>query len=300
MTPDSLGEEGFLRQVRSGLTIRFGPFRICLRSPLLEAARVFRRLYPDIKLEKDEGIRDFHVEVFPPSGVRRWWRPQVEFRLDGEKPFEPFPRDHAFPLFEWGLNYAIATRAHNYCLLHSAVLEKNGRCLILPALPGSGKSTLCAALMLRGWRLFSDEFGILQPETGRMLPMPRAIPLKNRSIEVIRRFEPGALLGPLFPKTRKGDVAHLAPSRSSLERQGEEGKAGWIVFPRFVPGSSTLVSSVSGSEAFVRLSNNSFNYHLLGEIAFRALTDLVRESECHALRYSDLDEAVAMFDRMVG
>jgi predicted ATPase len=29
--------------------------------------------------------------------------------------------------------------------------------VILPAPPGSGKSTLCAALVTRGWRLLSDE-----------------------------------------------------------------------------------------------------------------------------------------------
>jgi predicted ATPase len=33
------------------------------------------------------------------------------------------------------------------------VVERDGHALILPAMPGSGKSTLTAALVQRGWRL---------------------------------------------------------------------------------------------------------------------------------------------------
>ncbi|MBK9234594.1 MAG: hypothetical protein IPO19_00450 [Rhodoferax sp.] len=35
--------------------------------------------------------------------------------------------------------------------------------LVMPAIPGSGKSTLTAGLSLSGWRLLSDEFGALDP-----------------------------------------------------------------------------------------------------------------------------------------
>lgn len=217
-----------------GLGFQAGPFRIRLKSQLPGLLEVFRLLYADIELDGPGGIFDFHIGMTTPATVRRWWRPQVIFRLDGFEPFEPFPLSHAFPLFEWGLNYSIATRAHQYCFLHSAVLEKNGRALVLPAMPGSGKSTLCAALMLRGWRLFSDEFGILQPQSGELLPLPRVIPLKNESIEVIREFSSEAVMGPLFPKTRKGDVVHVAPTTESVERQHEGAKPAWILFPRFL------------------------------------------------------------------
>jgi HprK-related kinase A len=220
--------------------------------------------------------------------------------LDGQVPFEPYPRGHAFPLMEWGLNYAMALRSHQFCLLHAAVLERNGKALVMPAMPGSGKSTLCAALMHRGWRLFSDEFGILDPRSGQLLPIPRVIPLKNASIEVIRHFAPEAVMGPLFAGTRKGDVAHLAPTPESVARQAEGALAAWIVFPRFQPGSDTSLQPVPGSQAFVRLSNNSFNYHLLGETSYRALTAMVKGCDCHSFEYSDLDEAVQLMGELAG
>jgi HprK-related kinase A len=288
------------RAADEGLSLTFGPFRVRLRTPLSPLLDTLRRIYGPLSLHAPTGIHDFHVEVNHPPGLRRWWRRQAIFFLDHEKPFDPFPEDHAFALFEWGLNYAIATRAHRYLMLHSAVVEKEGRALVLPAMPGSGKSTLCAALMLRGWRLFSDEFGILRPEAGVLQPMPRAIPLKNESIEVIRRFAPSAVMGPLFPRTRKGDVVHVAPTPESVERQDEGAFPAWIVFPRFEPGARTKLEPIPGSQAFVRLSNNSFNYHLLGETAYRSLTGMVKGCDCYNFHYSNLEEAIQVMDRLAG
>ena len=292
---DELAEQA----AAEGICFTSGPFRIQLRTSLRALVATFRQLYGELPVEPVGGIRDFHLEVAPASGIRRWWRPQAHFFLDGQRPFEPYPLAHAFPLFEWGLNYSMALRAHQYCLLHSAVVERGGRALILPAMPGSGRSTLCAALMLKGWRLLSDEFGIVRPDTGELLPMPRAIPLKNASIEVIRAFSPQARLGPLFAGTRKGDVAHLAPTADSLQRQQEGASPAWILFPRYRAGSATRLRPLARSQAFVRLSNNAFNYHLLGETAFLALTRTVEACQCHTFEYSDLDEAVALLENLV-
>ena len=265
---------------------------VWLKSPIRSFWDVLQKLYPRLPVVEGECIHDFHVQLVSPRNLRRWWHPQVLFLLDGERVFEPFPREHSFPLFEWGLNYSIATRAHRYCLLHSAVLERNGRAMILPALPGSGKSTLSAALMHNGWRLLSDEFGILRPELGTLVPMPRAIPLKNESIEVIGKQIPSAIMGPRYTKTRKGDVAHVAVTEESIARQTEEAMPAWIVFPRYERDSGLQLDPVLGSEAFVRLSNNSFNYRLLGEVSYLSLTSMVRSCDCYNLVYGDLARAV--------
>jgi HprK-related kinase A len=200
-------------------------------------------------------------------------------------------------LLEWGLNWCIATQAHQFLMLHSAVVEKNGDSLILPALPGAGKSTLCAALSHRGWRLLSDEFGLIEPETKRVLPLPRAVPLKNRSIEVIRRFAPEAHLGPVFENTRKGTVAHMRPPGDSLARQREPARPRWILFPRFQANADLTIRPIEKAVAFIRLSQNSFNYRLLGALGFRTLAPLIRTCNCYSLRFGDLDEVVAALDR---
>ncbi len=229
---------------------------------------------------------------------RRPFAPQAVFKTDTEAPFAPFPLSHAFPLLEWGLNWCIAMRAHQFLMLHAGVVERDGRALILPAVPGSGKSTLTAALALRGWRLLSDEFGLVDWQTGVIHPLPRPIPLKNRSIPVIRAFSPEAELGPLFPKTRKGDVAHLRPPGDSRQRQHETARPAWIVFPRFRVGAKMRLAALPDSLAFARLSQNSFNYRLLGASGFQALETLIRGCHCWSADFGELDAMVTALDQL--
>jgi len=284
-------------ELNERLSFRTGPFAVSLVTDYPPLFDYFALFYPDTVIDPGSAIHSFHVRVQRPRGVRRWWRPQIGFYVDEGSPFEPYPLDHAFPLFEWGLNWCIAMRAHQFLMLHSAVVERGGGALLLPALPGSGKSTLSAALALRGWRLLSDEFGLYDPKDRRLVPLPRAVPLKNESIALIRAFSRDACLGPVFPKTRKGDVAHLRPPGDSLVRQAETAAPRWIVFPRFQRGQTVELKAIPKSEAFVRLAQNSFNYAFLRGEGFDALTHLVQSCDCFSLAFASLDEALLALDR---
>ena len=203
------------------------------------------------------------------------------------------PAEQALPVLEWGLNLVIALRCHCFLMLHSAVLERNGRGLLLPAAPGDGKSTLCAGLAHRGWRTLSDEFGLIRPGTREMVPIPRPMALKNDSIEIIRAFAPNAHMGPATHGTRKGTVAHLKPTTDSVLRQSETAPASIVIFPRWVAGAEYSLQEVTQGEGFMRLASNAFNYELLGEAAFCTVRDIVGAARCYDLVYSDLEEATA-------
>jgi HprK-related kinase A len=236
---------------------------------------------------------DVSVEVRRVDGVRGFVRPQCEMLCDGIRQLEPFPLDTSLPLLEWGTNYALATRLFCYLLLHAGVVERNGRAIVMPALPGSGKSTLTAALTLRGFRLLSDEFGVVRLNDSRLLPMLRPLALKNESIDVIQRFDPTAVIGPRYPKTHKGTVAHLAPLAQHVDARHEAASPGLVVFPRFDPSTRLELEPVKKTRAFARLAVNSFNYQAMGPDGFDALARLVHESSCWQLRYSDLDSAMS-------
>jgi len=297
MSPPRLREQD-LPTTRRASTYRYivGPFVTRLVSYIPELSERLIWFYGDTATAAGDRYVHFNIQMRSGSPVRRWTAPQAVFQSEDQTPFQPFPRDHAFPLLEWGLNWCIAHRAHQFLMLHAGAVERGGRALILPATPGSGKSTLTAALIYRGWRLLSDEFGLVDHGGECIHPLPRAIPLKNRSIDVITAFAPQAALGPVFPRTRKGDVAHVRPPLDALQRQQETATPGWIMFPRYVPRQAVRIRPLEKSLAFTRLAQNSFNYRLLGAAGFRGLRRLVQHCPCYAVEYGDLQEVVAAID----
>lgn len=297
----SSSRRGWLRRrsACAGGIYRLGPFAARVDTPLRGLRELIAWCYGKPLPPSAEPIVQFVVRVDHGPVYRRLFAPQAVFHADTQTPFAPFPRDHAFPLLEWGLNWCIATRAHQYLMLHAGVLERDGHALILPALPGSGKSTLTAALALRGWRLFSDEFGLLDWRTGLMQPLPRPIPLKNRSIDIIReRVRSQEDLGPTFSKTRKGDVAHLRPPPESRRRQDEMARPAWIIFPRYRAGQPLRITPLNQSLAFTRLSQNAFNYHLLGATGFDALKGLIEGCHCWSAEYGDLASILSALEQL--
>ncbi len=286
------------RLAGTGLGLRFGPFNLTIRSDLKSFGSLAHSLYAPYPLPEAGEMTDFHVGIRRPRGMRRWLRRQACFTIDGQSPFAPYTVEHAFPALEWGINWCVATRAHHLLMLHSAGVERNGRAILFPASPGDGKSTLCTALIHSGWRLMSDEFGLVRPEDGMLLPLPRLIPLKNESIDVIRRFRPEAIIGPAFLETRKGTVAHVRPPLESIRRMHEPARPRWFVFPRWIANAPLTLEPMAKSQAFLMVATNAFNYEVLDEAAFRLVADLVGSCDCYSLSYSDLDEAVAALDEL--
>jgi hypothetical protein len=284
------------RRLRHGeLILEIRPFAARVRSPIEAVARGLARLYGDFQVLHPSAFADFHLALAPPAGLRRWVRPQVMFSLDGFSPFKPLPADQAFPMFEWGLNWCIASHAHGFLVIHAAVVERGGRAMVMPAPPGSGKSTLCAGLVSKGWRLLSDELCLLEPASGLIHPLARPVNLKNESIDVIRSYHPGAVMTEPVRDTTKGTVAHLKPPGDSVSRAAEAAVPAWIVFPRYVPASSSTLEPVGKAPTLMKLVEQAFNYDVLGVRGFRAAADLVDRCACYEFTYGNLDDAVATF-----
>jgi HprK-related kinase A len=222
----------------------------------------------------------------------------VRLIVDGRAPQDDLPRAHALAALEWGINLVIALRSHSFLMLHSGAVERNGHVMLFPAWPGSGKTTLCAALIHRGWRLFSDEFGLVRPSTLEALPIPRPMPLKNESIDVIKAFAPEAELGPTILNTRKGTIAHVKPPRLSIRDAAHAANVRWIVFPQWVDGVDLECEEMPKADAFLTLATNAFNYEMLGETAYAAVRDLVNAARCYRLVYSDLAQAVSVLSAL--
>lgn len=289
-----LGEA--MRQGRFRLDI--GRLRVKIKSGIPHFPVVFTTLYGRHSCGVSGGEYDFDISITPPNWLRRHIARNVVFELSGERPFLPVDAGHAHALFEWGLNWTIGSFAHNYLILHSAVLETRGAGVLFSAVSGSGKSTLAAELALSGWRLLSDELALLD-ERLELIPCVRPVSLKNLSIDLIQSRHPEAVFGPLATNTHKGSIAHLPAPGDSIRRGSESANPRLIVFPKWVDGAALRMRAVGQGQAAMRLIDQSFNYSTLGASGFQRLARLVSSTEAWEIEYSSLDEARDALDELV-
>ncbi len=283
-----------------GVRARMGPFVFGMKTTLPALFDPIHLLYANYPLEPEHDFIDFEVAVAPRSLREKWLSRHASFIIDGETPsFPSFERSLALPMFEWALNWCVFTRPHQYLILHSAVVERHGCAVILPGQPGAGKSTLCAGLSLRGWRLLSDEVCVMRPPSIRLIPVPRPIGLKEESINVIRAFEPAVIMGPAIPGTRKGTVAHMQVDEKSVAAGQTHATPRLIVFPSWRAGVGLSLEPFSKARTLLRIAQDAFNFSVLGTQGFETLANLVDACDCYTLTYGSMDAAIEKLNELI-
>ncbi|MBK9028860.1 Hpr(Ser) kinase/phosphatase [Candidatus Propionivibrio aalborgensis] len=293
-------EAELVGRLRCGeLLLNLGPFVARLRTDVATIAHDIALVYADFNTSPNDTFADFYVEVSLESGLRRWVKPQVRFYFDGRPSFIPLPAAQAFAMLEWGLNWCVAAHSHQYLIIHAAVVERDGRAAVLPAPPGSGKSTLCAGLVNRGWRLLSDELALFDMDSNLIYGMCRPVNLKNVSIDVIKQFAPDAVMTQPVPDTTKGTIALMRPPVESVKRMNQPARPTWVVLPKYAAGAPPMLVRHSRARCFMLIAEQSFNYHIHGSRGFDAVGQLIDHSQCFQLTYSSLDDAERVFDDLL-
>lgn len=273
------------------------PFSVAVNNSSRYLYDAIRQLYP----ANIFGPIDSNVVYDFDLTVKRRWAGLVGEYLVGSasEHFRMSEQAHLPAIFEWAFNWSVASFQHYYLAFHAAVVQKDNLTLILPAEPGSGKSTLSGILMLRGWRLLSDESCLLDIKTGMVVPCVRPVSLKNHSLSVIRQRYPEAPLKLQIENTIKGTVGYLLPSDASWQGYDSPCYASHVIFPQY---SSTLTQTVfepiAVEQGILRLIQNSFNYSVLGAEGFAALSGLVRRVKLMQLQYADTDEMLSLLEQL--
>jgi HprK-related kinase A len=288
------------RLAGDGLPIQFGPFVCHLTLRIPEAVAPLHELYASFPIADDDEPIDAYITGLVARSGRAPWKRLARLYIDGE--FHAVVNDPAIavPSLEWTMNWAIGTRANQYLLLHAGALEANGGALLLPAPPGSGKSTLTAGLASRGWRLLSDEFAVLREDTLEIRPCPRPISLKKGAIEAMRAYSPKMVLSTVFPGTFKGTIGYAIPPPASVEAQHVPSQPKAIVFPKWRQGAGVEITPLTPLQAYLRLILNAVNYELIGEPAVATVNELVQRCPACLFEYSDLDEAGKILAERLG
>lgn len=315
-TPDRIISPSNSAQTRRALScgelkFRVGPFvaRIGTGYPLLQ--QDFLDIYDGYPLAGPDDFVQFNLKVDPVSLLRRWYRPKV--MADGgfvNSPFVPLPGDLAILALEMGLNWQVGTKSDQFLIFHSGVVARDpepagqgeagiSRAVLMAGQSGAGKSTLTAGLAYNGWRLFSDEFALLDTDSLMLYPYPRPISLKNESVDLmVERLGADAFSRP-FLNTPKGTIRYLKAPAESLISGRRPAKLDLVVFPQYGPGVPPQVAEFAGAEAFAMLRSATVNCDRLGLDAFNAIADLVEHCRFFRLQYDSLDMAMQMVDDLM-
>lgn len=297
-TLSSLSDKDARSLLKAGnLQLRVGPYIYRLQTDLPEVIDGLSGLYADFPIASSDSFTDYCVAM-QRGGIASRLRREAHFLFENQHSFAPVPTAQAYAFMEWGMNWCVSMHANEYLKLHAAVVARNGLAIIMPGVPGAGKSTLCAALGLCGWRVLSDEHALVPPGTTELVPLCRPVSLKNESIPLIKSFDSGALFGPTSKDTHKGAVAHMKADLTPDSHCEKTVPAHIMLFPRYSKDEQQHLTPRPRSTSFVLAAYHSFNYSLLAKAGFKAMQTLVDSVECYDLVYNDLDWAIRTVDEI--
>jgi hypothetical protein len=193
-----------------------------------------------------------------------------------------------------------AINAHDFLFyLHAGVVGTGASCVLLPAAAGSGKSSLTAALVHRGFRYFSDEVALIEPLTFHVSPMPLAMCIKSTGWDLMARYYPEIFSLPVHVRC-DGKVLHYIPPPAVAAEQIPM-PVGHIIFPRYEQDASTRLERVKRSEALGRLMGECLALRQrLDHENVRQLVGWIAGIECYELTFSSLETAAQLVVEATG
>lgn len=268
--------------------VTVGPFVFSVRSDISSLHHYIEHHYSDCLLESSgDHFVDYYVEVNHGSLYRRLYKPQADFKFNHQSPFKPLPLNQAHAFLEWGMNWVIASQAHQYFILHAATVAKGDQAIIISAPSGSGKSTLCAYLVSKGWRLLSDELALIDPNTMQLYGLGRPINLKNDSIELLRKHYKDKQFSKVVKDTHKGTISLLKASSSNTKVSNAPVRPAQIVFVHYTKDENCYAESVEPAIALTEIIRNSFNINVLNKAGFQCAKELVTQTPATYIEYNN-------------
>jgi len=284
------------RALASGLLeMELGPFNMQLKGQHAVLIDFLFDAYRDAPVRTSIGeVADVSIHVRAPNIFRRFIRPQVIPDPGFIVPAVPLPQRLSPLALEMGLNLAIALKICRFVTFHSAVVANDKGAIMVNAKSGGGKSTLASALMQTGYRLLSDEFGLLNMADASLMPYPRPVSLKEKSIDIVRDMVGDDWLTPKMTGTPKGDIAYYRARPSDIAAAHTPALCKLMLFPRFSEGATAQARALPKSETMMRLIPSSTNYHLLGAGSFKALADMVAGAEAYEIIYGNTEDSLKL------
>ena len=152
------------------------------------------------------------------------------FVPDGSTAAGQDPDEATWGVLEQTLTAVAVERLPHLVAVHAAVIARDGVALLVPASSGAGKSTLAVAAAAAGADVLSDEYVLVDPDTGLVTGWPRPV------------------------RVRRADGSE---ERLDLAVESEPLPVGLVAAVAYDPGTSNAWTPIAGSEIVLELLANT-------------------------------------------
>jgi hypothetical protein len=194
------------------------------------------------------------------------------------------PIDLTRALVQWAVDHT------NYYVFHAGAVRRGNLGVLLPADSLGGKSTLTAALGQRGFALLSDEVGVVDRASDRLIAFPRALSLRHDVLALLRCPESA---GASFDG---GASRMLRASELEIERAESGAEVSLVVLPRYQAGAPTEMRRLNTGRAVLALMQASCSQPRFKVDGLDFVIALARRVPCYELVFSDLGHAVEQIE----
>lgn len=182
-------------------------------------------------------------------------------------------------------------------LLHAGAAQWKDCTLLFPAPGGSGKSTLTAALMRRGWHFLGDDVVAVDKGSQSLWPLPLPISLKMGSWQPLTDAFPD-IPNIAVDKALGAPVKWLPPLRPTYPGWEQGHSVTALVIPRYQSGIPTELRSCSAEQGLQALFSGSSFICEDDEDSIRQALLWAYQRPCYELLYSDLQEAASALEAL--
>jgi hypothetical protein len=180
--------------------------------------------------------------------------------------------------------------------VHAGVVARSGSGIAIPVDSMGGKSTLTAALVLRGFEYVSDEALCLESD-GSVVPYAKPLGLSPWSMAALGLED----LDVPFPRGAAEASGEVLVPHPLLGSHSAEGRItlDHLVLPEFGHDQATL-DQLPASEGMATLLAMSFNHYRHGADAFHLSAAVANGATTWRLRYGDPREAADLVSERLG
>jgi hypothetical protein len=176
---------------------------------------------------------------------------------------------------------------------HAAAVARGDRVLLLPGDAGTGKSTLAAALIARGFAFLGDDTVLLEDDL-RVRGLPFALAVKAGAWDLLKPYHPSLFALPVDRRPDGRVVRYLRPGAIADAAL----PARWMIFPNWDQAVGQGLQRLSRIEALKRFLPGCYaSARRLGAADMAQLITWIEGIECYTLDSSDLAGAVRLIEQ---